>query len=495
MISKSKTNHKKCGTINHNNKKFQIMYDKIAGNKFFYEITDNTLKIPAYEDYLYLDSMLNPTSMYFSKYKSERLTEDNNESPQNFKNDIKNLIIGAFLLSLTVPIYYNAFKINLLGHLNNPYLDVSEITIPIVEEYQKSPDKIVALENLKKAIENNPNLDDMEKEIFLSNLIVIEENFDYVNISKIEKRLSHISITYDPETNGSIIACYELLETPYFISNNNIRFFNCSSREDFISKNSVEYYKHVLMHEINHLFSKEENKIGSKLSEGITEILTCEYQRIDYTIYRNEQIATYMLIELLGVDTIKQYYFSNDPQVLITALNEIIDNEDKAYELLGEIDNLDITFKEELKNNNGTRDYPVYAKTFEQFNNLFNEYFYKKYGYNMTEDDIVKCYIIMQRSNPYIYGYPIDDLYKLMREDPKYNKQHNSHIQASEIKVTPIVYFSQELQNIKYHEKTPSLTIECDYTITDTNQTEENNYQNTISLNIEAIKRNNNKIK
>ena len=41
MISKNKDNHKKCGILFYNKKRFQVFYDKISKRKFCYEMQEN----------------------------------------------------------------------------------------------------------------------------------------------------------------------------------------------------------------------------------------------------------------------------------------------------------------------------------------------------------------------------------------------------------------------------------------------------------------------
>lgn len=60
MISTNKENHRKCGVINYNGKKYQIFYDKVSKRKFFFEIEEKGYTMPNPETYLYLDSYFNP---------------------------------------------------------------------------------------------------------------------------------------------------------------------------------------------------------------------------------------------------------------------------------------------------------------------------------------------------------------------------------------------------------------------------------------------------
>ena len=64
LISKNLKNHIKLNVINHNAKRFQVMYDKTSGFKFFYELKDEKLISPSLTDFITLFQEFNYQELF-----------------------------------------------------------------------------------------------------------------------------------------------------------------------------------------------------------------------------------------------------------------------------------------------------------------------------------------------------------------------------------------------------------------------------------------------
>lgn len=272
---------------------------------------------------------------------------------------------------------------------------------------------------LKELNENNKL--SVEEKIFIEENLKdeIEENIDYIDVSKITKRLNklHTSFHKKYEYNKDIDK-YELQNTDIYLrkigGNYNSIFNEINIYEQTDDKISNNYKnesfnfdicdKRVYFHELNHLLTKntiftlvdaismnlektrnnnvsDSSKITDKeiFLEEINEIFTLEYMVDNYEYsYVPNMIYAYVLIEILPEDVIREYKFYDNQCILISGLLEIDDNIDKVYELLYSINK--VCEKEGTEND--------YKKIHDGF-----AYFYeKKYNTNMSEDLEIQLY-------------------------------------------------------------------------------------------------------
>lgn len=392
MISTNKENHRKCGTINHNGKKYQIFYDKVSKRKFFFEIGENGYNIPDSDTYLYLDSYFNPEYVCEEGESGNSELEENNQNAnkENYerkRNSIQ-LRVAMGMLSLILTITGLGLERIQQEMHKLKYQKMLQIEVENAEETKSIEDLEKAV--LGETVYNNKHLSSEEKEFVLSNFTVIEENRNYLNLSLIYNRLCDLEFIYDPkekiDENGyRIKGCYT--------KDNKIIIYNCSSFEEAITKD-----RENMEHETFHSFTSHFSSLGDKTYEALNEIIILEYGMHDLQkgTYLLERKAVYLLIELLGPEVCREFYCKDDAEILIDKLVEIIDDEDKAYELLGMIDNLKIEKKELMKNNPKLGERQINSMLYEPINRSINDYFVAKYGYDMMEDEIMQNYLLFQ---------------------------------------------------------------------------------------------------
>lgn len=382
IISMKRENHRKCGILNYNDKKYQIFYDKISKRKFFFVIGEKGYQAPSYQDFLYLDSYYNPKCVCEQQeetqdleYQIQNLTRRNKKLNRNILF-LDALTICCLLVTCYSTINYHMYKQGKVIEVNMDAFNLKE--------------EVRTMEDLKEAIYNNRSLSSMEQEFILKHFPFIEENFEYLDLNLIYERLSNLVITYHPEE--CIDESGNVVEARY-TDDNIIICYNSASFEEAVLKK-----EHHLDHEVYHVFTTHFSSLGNKVQEAFNEIVTLEYemdnlQKGNYTLERK---AVYLLIELLDKEVCRESYCKDDSEILIDKLVEIIDDEEKAYELLGRIDNLRLEYIDLKKNNPELFETEINYILYEPINETMNEYFVAKYGYDMMEDEIIENYLFAQ---------------------------------------------------------------------------------------------------
>lgn len=427
IISKDEKNHKKCGILKYNNKDFQVMYDKVSKRKFWYEIKDGKFNIPSFEDFNYLASKFDVEVAY--------------ENINNVKNNkiYKRLIAGVLVVVTSLSLFYGTYVAKNNSSVSIDYSTMTESTR-------------LAIENLEMTLDNNDNLTKEEKEFVKSNFDIIVDNIDYVDLELINHRLEDLDFVYYDYSSNYGYASYT--------NENKLEIYDAKNIEQAVSK----YGERTTSHELCHTFTTKFKELGLYIHEGLTEIVAREYNGLSLEpdrkgAYVLERSAIYPLIELLGEDVIKSYYFSGEPQVLIDGLTSIINDEDKAYELIGEIDNISFNYFNAFNYYGGylslTKEEKMYIEkeVFSKLNNLMNEYYQVKYGHDMVEDEIMKAYLAMQTLN---YD-SIDTLIEFAAIDVTGAKHPENYMAVGIVKhIEPKVYFSNE-----YKQKRLSIDGNC----------------------------------
>lgn len=378
-ISNDSKNHIKCGITIYNNKQFQIMYDTISERKFFYEIKNNKYCIPNDDDNLYLINRFNPIILYKDNNKIEHL--------KTLAIKINCGMIVVFTSLILLNKYEKTPFVYLINSNINSFMDYNS------GDYSS--------DQIKEIVENNNNLSKEEKKFILRYFNIIEENSNHISMKVMQENLSDLNIKYDK---------FSCKDSEYTKGENNfetkeITIYNSESFNDVIE---LPYGEQTLLHEIIHSFSRITN-LGNGLSEAITETMSSEYTNCSIShSYVNERCCLYALLEIIDVEDMKEFYFKGDATVLVDALNEIIQDREMSYELIGNID-LIYDYEVNLVKNNcdidSTRQYH------ELKNNIYNsisKYFSAKYGYDITEDQLMMTYLVnsgfatLKIDSPYI---------------------------------------------------------------------------------------------
>jgi len=391
FISNDKNNHVKIGTIKYNKKIFQIMYDKVTGFKFFYEIIDNEYCIPNYSDLLYLVNEFNSNKYMIPKlFEVVELKEG-----ESLKPYIKsNVFIGFTLVSVTLfigvcflPVKIirdKQYEIDKASYYNKEIVSVDEIT----------------REDIVEALNNNKDLSKEEKNVILEYSDIMVQNARYIDSKKTLEALSKLEVKYIDHPPVDSTQAYVNSERK------EIRVFNSSSFED------VD--KHVFGHEVGHAVTlgRIKRSLGHSIHEACTEVIQCEKDNYSYDTfmpYLESCCYLKILCEIIGSEPVLAYHFTGNIFYIIDALKKLIPDEEKAYTLISMLDNVLVysskyseydsilnstTFP--LKKARVERKVNEFGENIKEntvnIYNEFNEYFKAQYGYDMSEDVIISAY-------------------------------------------------------------------------------------------------------
>lgn len=365
-ISNNNENHFKCGIVIYNNKKFQVMFDKISERKFFYEVKNSNYFIPNDEDNYYLNDIYNPVVMYNG---TDRAT--------NIKKMIVKFNCGMAVVLLSVA----ALK----------KFDTTPAVYKIwtnIYSYEDSHSEKFSIDKIKNVINNNDKLSEEEKDFIFKYFYIIEENSNHISMKVLKDNFAKLDIKYDKQAcsyNKNVLARNNIADSM-------ITIYNANSFEEVME---LPFGEQTLLHEIIHSLTRITN-LGMGLSEAITETMSCEYTNYTSTnSYENQRKCLYALLEIIDNDNIKEFYFKGDATILVDSLAELINDEDMAYELIGEIDLISQYEMNVVNNNYDTESTNQYNELKNDIYNKISKYFEVKYGYDMTEDELMMNYLVM----------------------------------------------------------------------------------------------------
>lgn len=447
LISSDKSKHHKYGKTIHGGKIFQIMYDEISEKKFFYEIVGNEYKAPSFEDNIYLYEKFNLPKNYFANLKSNNKQEqDKKENRKTIKQKIKVYgTITTLSLSLGFAVFFR----------NKPLF--KHIECIIVDSLYSNEQ--IKIEDLEKSLSSNNQLTEEEKDEFRKFYPMVEENKEYINPYLLKYYLKNYHIEYLNENHPFAAGQNYKLE-------NCIKIYNKTSYESCIKDS---YYRETLSHECCHTF--HDFTIAGGLCEALTETFTSEYAKIATTAYYNERLCLYSLCEIINPDCFKEYYFKGDKRPIIKELTALIDNEDLAYELIGNIDSLFYNGIEEIKCKDKQEKQKIYKLQHELKEEIYDsisKYFTMKYSYPIEEDNVMMAYLcnsgFLPDKNVYNKNQDIREGYKTTNVFPKgyFSKEYKAKNQnvfleqtnASEMKHTlKVKNINREEFLEKYQEK------------------------------------------
>ena len=233
---------------------------------------------------------------------------------------------------------------------------------------------------IEEALHKNKNLSEEEKEFVYSHLDILEENKEYIDMAAVIYNMQNLHIEYSKEPDQ---ICIEKNASGYFQYYGSKIFIAGGS--SFAEVVSNPLLKTTLSHEIGHAFTPASSGLGTGLIEAINETLKYEYSE-EYcsklNTYASQRICLYAFCEIICTDSLKYLHFRKDITPLINDLTTLIEDEEMAYQLIHEIDMLEIngTFidnAEELRAS-------IYKK--------IGTYFNAKYGYDITQDEIMMAY-------------------------------------------------------------------------------------------------------
>ena len=249
-----------------------------------------------------------------------------NKKPFGFLNWIFKTEILIILIILALKIIIGLIPIH----------TINTVKYSIRPKHELVDFKDYSYESISSAINSNTFLSDNEKAFCIESLKEeFDDNYMYIDLGLAEKRLSNFKIEYIYTKDDTISGKYNSASNTIYIysSNPNINFELAN--------------KHTLFHELNHLISNDDIKgsIDSTpdiLLETINEVFARKYfeENLYDKSYEPYMTYAYGLCELLPESSIKEYKYSGDENVLITALIEIDPDIDKAYLLIDSINSL-----------------------------------------------------------------------------------------------------------------------------------------------------------
>lgn len=174
------------------------------------------------------------------------------------------------------------------------------------------------LEELKGIIEKNKNLTSEIKDNILSLCKTFTKTFPSVSLGHLKKNLEDLKIEK--------VSKHVTNEYAYYVGQTNTLYINYKKISD------DDDVKHIMMHQLlniitfNGSFSGfNENNFLKALNIGFTEILTNNLvgNDGDVSYYDDEVVATNLLSDIVGFETLLKAYFENNSNLVLQSLIEV----------------------------------------------------------------------------------------------------------------------------------------------------------------------------
>lgn len=177
---------------------------------------------------------------------------------------------------------------------------------------------MINLESIYATLDSNPELEDGFKDNLKELVTIFNKFFPNISLENLNNKLKTLKIN---KTNKFVTK--KIFE---YNPSTNVLSFNL---EDIMKDYDI---KHILMHSLLCIMTSHDNTYGFDqnnefiaINTGYTEILTNFLVGNDreLTLFDEEVIATNLIAELIGNDTMFEAYFSNNPNMIAEAmLNE-----------------------------------------------------------------------------------------------------------------------------------------------------------------------------
>mgnify|MGYP003290975229 CR=1 FL=1 len=173
---------------------------------------------------------------------------------------------------------------------------------------------MVGLDEIKTSLDSNPYLTNDIKDSFMELISLFNSKFQDVNLATLNERIKTLKVirgskyliknssNYDPVSNEILISMTKITDD-----------IDC---------------KHILMRELLNIITAKDNYTGfnkdrafEALNIGYTEILANYLVGNLYeSEYEDEIIATNMIAEIIGKDTLYNAYFNNDASLIMSTV-------------------------------------------------------------------------------------------------------------------------------------------------------------------------------
>lgn len=382
--------------IKFNNNTYQMYYDKKTGLRLFEPINN-------YLDFARLNYMFNNMKPYlYSEISIDqgKYSRPNDRLATNdlyidriayIKRCFIAITVSALMVTSTVLTLVNKDYANKVENVNivSTMDDISQGIVMFNRNLV--PDEVFT-SRLSESINQNPNLNEKEKEVFLSCIPSLLDNKSYYDLNHISNVFKKVVVIYQNSPNEetpSVVSYYNRVD-------NTITCFNCTSIEDVTISD--------LLHEIGHLFTVyKPRNLNIFLLETSNVLYNKEYLSNDRCYSLSIPYAR-ALIEIIGAEPLKIYHGIADIGPTVDALCKIIDDEDKAYKFLADLNDYinESLHYETMK----------YMDSLgEELSKELSEYYYAKYGRKMDNDLIMMYNLNDDRFQEMIREghYPLND--------------------------------------------------------------------------------------
>ena len=170
------------------------------------------------------------------------------------------------------------------------------------------------LNEIKNSLNSNPNLTDDIKDCLMELISLFNSKFPDVNLANLNERLKTLKIIKGSRFLIKNSSCYGPIDNEILI--------NLVKIDDSID------CKHVLMRELLNMITAKDNFTGfnkdnayEALNIGYTEILANYLVgNEEISEYEDEIVATNMIAEVIGNDTLFNAYFNNDETLIMNSV-------------------------------------------------------------------------------------------------------------------------------------------------------------------------------
>lgn len=184
-------------------------------------------------------------------------------------------------------------------------------------------------------IDRNTRITEEDKKFILSMDHFFRENEEYFDMSNLKKNMLNLRIAYDKDNQKEYDMSPRVKGYYMKLMDQIVIFETDKMSEDMLTKKVVF---HEVMHAISNNGYVSKGNLGLALTEGINELMTEEYLNTYSDIYNKGQTYARIMCELVGPEKIKESFFQNDIDILLTELSNICGSKKDAQKFISLLD-------------------------------------------------------------------------------------------------------------------------------------------------------------
>lgn len=385
-----------------------VHFVNASGFSFFYQLKNNSYKIPSLEDQEELNYLFNHQSCYLAS------TSVGKEKIANcFERIVR---VGKLVLVVSIAccctFLLKGDQIVLDDTINDEVIDVENLenalketdvenAFPQVNEaltdasvqapsFETEVLEQLSLEDIQLLLNSNNKLSFEEKALFLMSPDLFLDNLSFYDTKTLVDRLTNLYVIYEPgfSEDGSQAKFFH--EGPY---KNAMVVYGA---KDFQSANH-----RMMHHEFCHSLT---NYDGMDYGVGLYEILNVmmnnEYFGAAAGVYPNDlydrtyswlRNEMYFLSEILDVDVLRKYHANANPKIIMDALMEIVPNEEMARRFFADFDFINLYHRNLLSE---SEDYTLtYEEKRRDLLELLTFYYQTKYQKTVQDNLVLMFYL------------------------------------------------------------------------------------------------------